>query len=479
MADKFRYLSKLSNTPMARLPSNNCYRDVLQRLFTQVWIMRRATFLPSGLVAVFCSWAISVGCEQKLWAQRLYPPPNIPGMGYTNAQESSSRAIRTAVPFLLISPDAASTALGGSGVSTLTLSANDVYWNGGKLALIDKKAGVNLSYTPWPQDLSNEMFLANIAGYYKLGRLQTLGLSLQYFNLGTYDLLNQQGAVFQHLSPRELALSLAYARRLSPYVGLSLSGKFIHSNLAPDFVFSNQLDAQAGQGFAFDLGVYYRRVFDNTLAEWQWSWGLAIQNIGPKFSYGQLGDAQFLPTNLRLGTSLGCNLDFFNRLTGTVELGKLLVPTPPKRDAQGLPLRGMDPTRMGVLQGMLSSFADAPNGMREELQELAFSLGLQYSYDELLFVRVGYHHQHVQKGNRRFLSTGVGVKFDVFSIDFAYLFNFSFDQAAHETLRISTGLDFPSHAARPIQGSQAHLPLSMGDQGVLKNSQGSSISPIQ
>jgi hypothetical protein len=324
-------------------------------------------------------------------------------------------AITTAVPFLAISPDARHAALGDAGVAT-SADANAAYWNAGKLVFIEKSYGASLSYTPWLGKIVNDMSISYLSGFYKINRQQAVGLSLKYFDLGDISFRDEFNLPLGDYNPRELAFDLTYSRLLTENFSVGISGRYIWSNLTGAF---SGGDAQAGSSVAADIGVYYNKPIENAKNA-VWSLGASISNIGAKISYTGGDTKDFLPTTLRLGSAYHIELDPYNSLTFTMDISKLLVPTPPIRDENGEIIAGEDPDR-SLLSGMFGSFSDAPDGFSEEMKEIMLSTGIEYWYNNTFAGRLGYFNEAKTKGNRKYMTIGLGFRKNRFGIDVAYV----------------------------------------------------------
>ena len=382
---------------------------------------------------------VSLGLSKNVLAQT--GAPAILG------QDEDRRVITTAVPFLAISPDSRASGMGDVGVAT-SPDANATHWNPAKLAFLEPSFGISASFTPWLSKVVNDMSISYLSAYKKINQQQALGLSMRYFDLGDIQLTDRQGNLLNLVSPREFSLAATFALQLSENLSAGLSGRFIHSKLL-SWTNSNGTDGQAGISGAADVGIYYNKdiVFNGN--EGSWAFGANISNIGAKITYLDENQADFIPTNLRVGGAFTTYLDPYNKLTFAVDLNKLLVPTPPIYlrdsvtnrivfDANNNPqiLRGEDPDR-GLLSGMFGSFADAPDGFSEELQEVMISAGVEYWYNDLFAVRTGYFYEHANKGNRKYFTAGLGLRYQVFGVDFAYLLPQQQNHPLQETLRIS------------------------------------------
>jgi len=355
--------------------------------------------------------------------------------------------ITTAVPFLMVAPDSRAGALGDAGVST-TPDVNSQHWNPAKYAFIEKDMGFSLSYSPWLRALVNDISLAYLSGYKRINDNSAISASLLFFSLGEIvfkDADNQSRGTF---NPNEFAIDVAYSRKFSKHFSMAVAGRYIYSNLTQGQFVGNAA-THAGNSVAADIALYYQKEFKwrNGL-KGMWGLGANISNIGAKISYSDNVERDFIPTNLRIGPSFTLDLDDYNRLSFTFDLNKLLVPTPPiwtfdsvKNEYVVLPGNGKDP-RVGIVTGMIQSFYDAPNGFKEEMQEINFAIGAEYWYDQQFAVRVGYFYENKYKGNRKFFTLGAGFKYSVFGLDFAYLIPVDQRNPLENTLRFTLLFDF-------------------------------------
>jgi hypothetical protein len=291
----------------------------------------------------------------------------------------------------------------------------------------EKDAGLSITYTPWLKDLVPDIFLAYIAGYAKFGekdnKNQAVSFSMRYFSLGdiNYTDINAQPAGTG--KPREFSLDLGYSRKLSDNLAIGLSGKFIHSNIINGAGNSNGVTYKPGNAFAVDFGMFYTKQLnfnDETGQGSSINAGLAITNLGTKISYSN-DRKDFIPTNLGLGLAYNYNIDEFNKLSIAVDFNKLLVPSPQLTEDSSGNIIQTYPTDKSVLSGMFGSFGDAPGGGSEELKEVMVGIGAEYSYQNQFFARAGYFYENRYKGDRRFLTVGIGVKYSMFGLNFAYL----------------------------------------------------------
>lgn len=323
-------------------------------------------------------------------------------------QDSTRKVITTAVPFLTITPDSRAAGMGDAGVAT-SPDANSAYWNAAKLAFIDKSYGVSGSYTPWLGKIINDMSIFYLSGFYKITREQTVAASMKYFDLGEIQFNNGPGVnnILGRFNPREFAFDVTYSRLLTEQFSLGGTLRYIHSNLTGAFS-SGGVDARPGNSVAVDVGVYYTKPLVSKNSSL--SLGATITNIGAKISYSDANNKDFIPTNLRLGGAFKTELDAFNSLTFALDVNKLLVPSPTA-----------DSKNKALLNGIFGSFNDATGGFSEEIREFSVSSGVEYWYNETFAGRLGYFLEAKDKGNRKYLTAGIGAKIQKFGIDVAYL----------------------------------------------------------
>ncbi len=367
---------------------------------------------------------------------------------------SGINTITSAVPFLLISPDSRSGAMGDAGVA-ISPDANAVHWNPAKLVFIDEMndMGYSLSYSPWLRALVNDINLAYLSGYKRLDQFSTIGMSLRYFSLGSITFTDVYGQTIRDFNPNEFAVDLAYSRKLSNNFSAGLSARYIFSNLTGGTQVAGA-STKPGQSVSTDLSFYYvSNSFDIGDMPSTVALGANISNIGAKMAYTENADRDFIPTNFRLGSAINMNLDEYNKFTFTFDANKLLIPTPPIYDPNdpNVILSGRDPN-VGVATGMFGSFTDAPgslindgsnytieNGSRfkEELREVNLSAGAEFLYSELFAVRAGYFYEHPTKGNRQFISFGAGIKYKVIGLDLSYILALTQQSPLANTIRFS------------------------------------------
>jgi len=344
-------------------------------------------------------------------------------IGQLNGSEPNT--IETTVPFLTIAPDSRSGAMGDAGAAT-SPDINSQHWNPAKYAFISGNGGVALSYTPWLRNLVNDINLAYLIGYYRIDRQQVISGSLRYFSLGQIDFTDNNGNFIKPFNPNEFAIDAGYARLFSDKISGAIAFRFIRSDLTGNiYVEGVGGETKPGVAFAADIATYYHTPVKLKDKDGELAFGVDISNIGTKISYTDNQQKSFIPIDLRIGGRLTTELDEFNTLSFALDLNKLLVPTSPIYDTvtvNGKPkiLYGKDPN-VSVPLGMLQSFYDAPGGFKEEMREIMVSAGVEYLYRNQFAVRGGYFYEDKTKGNRKYFTLGVGMKLNVFGLDFAYL----------------------------------------------------------
>lgn len=336
--------------------------------------------------------------------------------------------ITTAVPFLRITPDARSGAMGDVGVA-LSPDANAMHHNASRLAFVEQDVSVSATYTPWLRTLGlNDVYLAYLSAYKNLDDLQTIGFGLRYFSLGEINFTDDQANSLGTGRPNEFEIAGAYARKLGENFSAAITAKFIFSNLANGQTVEG-IQITAGTAGAADVSLMYRTPLSVGRNESDLSIGLAITNIGTKITYTEDINRDYIPTNLALGAAWTYNLDDYNKITLAADVNKLLVPTPcldnpetPEDECDQTGEIGRpDYLEYSGIEGMFRSLGDAPNGLEEELRELMFSFGVEYWYNDQFAVRAGYFSEHRTKGNRKYLTVGLGLKYNIFGMNFSYL----------------------------------------------------------
>lgn len=349
--------------------------------------------------------------------------------------------ISTGLPIILIAPDAISSGMGDVGAAT-TPDAYSAHWNNAKLAFIDGIAGAYTTYTPWLRKLKvGDMNLFYLAGYYRINERSTAAASLTYFTLGDIDNNDIEGNKITTLHPNEFTIDASYALKLSDNLSLGATGRFLRSDLTNGQTISDgssNTATQAANSLAADIGLYYQQAIDKTQ---DFALGAFISNLGAKLSYSNDdNDKEFLPTNLRIGGRYTNRIDEYNKISVMLDFNKLLVPTPPLRNDT---TAWKDYNQIGVIEGALRSFGDAPGGLQEELQEIQISAGAEYWYSETFAVRAGYFFEHANKGGRQYATVGVGIRYSYFTGDFSYLIPTTIisTNSLANTIRVSIGLD--------------------------------------
>jgi len=352
--------------------------------------------------------------------------------------------IVTGVPFLRITPNARNGALGDAGIA-VSPDASAMHFNASKLAFVEDKLSVEASYTPWLRSLGlNDVYLAYMSGYYNIDDLQTMGFSLRFFSLGDIQFTDENGEPLAIGRPNEFEVAFAYSRKLAERFSAGVTAKFIYSNLAAGQSAPGGEVIETGTAGAADISFTYQAPIDLQNGESNLRLGLAVSNIGSKITYTASTVRDFLPANLGIGGAWEIDFDQYNRLTFTTDINKLLVPTPcvgPDCDEDN---NGIEDYREeSPIGAIFSSFGDAPGGFSEEMQELMYSFGLEYWYDQQFAVRAGYFNEHVLKGNRKYLTVGLGLKYNIFGLDFSYLVPTTNQRnPLDNTLRFSLAFDF-------------------------------------
>jgi Type IX secretion system protein PorV len=372
---------------------------------------------------------------------------------FSQISSGELNAIQTVVPFLTIAPDSRAGAMGDAGVAT----APDVYsmhWNPAKFAFIDGNAGLGISYAPWLRNLVPDINLAYLTGYKRIDSRQVIAGSLIYSSLGLVPLTDEFGNPLRNINPNEFAIDAGYSRLFTENLSGGVAFRFIYSNLTSGFSAGGDV-TKPGISFAADISGYYQKKITVFAKDAQLAFGLNFSNIGAKMSYSSSQPADFIPMNMRLGSSLTINLDHFNKITATLDLNKLLVPTPPiyynvgEIDAKGDTVHtavseiksGKDPN-VSVPVAIFQSFYDAPGGFKEELHEITYSAGLEYWYNNQFALRGGFSYEDPSKGNIKYFTTGAGFRLKAFTLDFSYLMPLAQNNPLARTLRFSIAFDF-------------------------------------
>ncbi len=379
-----------------------------------------------------------LACMASIVTLYAQPNPQTPISG----QVEERNPIITAVPFLTIAPDARSAGMGDAGVA-VSPDVNATYWNPSKLAFAENSIGASASVTPWLQKIVGDMALYYLSGYKKVNNNSAVGISMRYFDLGDMQFTDINRNVIQDFNPREFSFDASYALKLSQRFSMGVTTRFLHSNLSGNFTSgSTNTDTKPANSLSADVSAYYTNDelilggYDSQLA-----FGANLSNLGPKITYSDDDNRDFIPTTLRLGTALTTEFDPVNKLTFAFDVSKLMVPTPPitaiDENGDEVIVAGRDNSDRGWVEAMFLSVGDAPNGFGEEMRELMFAAGLEYWYNDLVAVRGGYFHENRNKGNRQYFTLGVGLRYQVFGIDFSYLISRQQNHPLADTLRFS------------------------------------------
>lgn len=349
--------------------------------------------------------------------------------------------INYGVTSLAIAPDSRGGGMGDIGVAT-DPDVNSQYWNPAKYPFAISPAGLSISYTPWLRKLVNDIDLAYVAGYYRLGDYQALSASLRYFSLGEVPLNGMDGTYQGSIKPYEMAVDVAYSRMLSERFSAAVALRFIYSDLA----YNRDEGMEPGKAFGADIALFYTNYVILGQRECMINWGLNLSNIGSKISYDKGGSSEFLPTNFRTGVSLMLPIDNYNILSFSADVNKLMIPTRPikqegESDVDYQERLDEEYRDLSPIKGIFTSWSDAPGGFKEELREFTWGLGVEYTYNNQFSVRGGYHWEHATKGNRKYFSAGAGFKMSVFSLDAAYLISTAQSNPLDQTLRFSLAFD--------------------------------------
>ena len=357
-------------------------------------------------------------------------------------KEDMFNPVNTSVTSQTIAPDARSAGMGDVGAAT-DPDVVSQYWNPAKYPFCISRAGVALNYTPWLRQLVSDMDLAYLSGYYRIGDYSSLSGSLRYFSLGeVYTNSSLDGSNDMTIKPYEMSVDVAYSLMLSEKFSLGAAVRWIYSDLTYDYT----EDTSPGSAFAADLSMYFQDYVNIGDRECQLGLGMNISNIGSKITFGGDDNSEFIPTNLRLGASLMVPVNEYNRFTIAADANKLLVPTYPKQKEGESTEDYMERVQkdyydISSISGIFKSFGDAPNGFKEELQEIQWSIGAEYVYHDQFSIRAGYHHESENKGNRKYFTVGAGFRMSVFSLDAGYVIATTKSNPLDQTLRFTLAFD--------------------------------------
>ena len=388
-----------------------------------------------------------------LRAAALAIPLMLPAVAFADdndIKDNEFNPVNTGVTTLDITPDARGSSMGNLGAAT-DPDINSQFWNPSKYAFAYSSGGLGISYTPWLRKIVNDIFLADVSGYFKLGGgdNQALSASFRYFSLGEVSLGTDTGMDMQTINPYELAFDVGYSRKLSEKFSMGVVLRYILSDLAYDDSYTGESNT-AASAFSADISGYYTTYPMVGRNECQFSWGFNISNIGTKVSYDHGENYAFLPTNLRLGAMFMFPLADYNTLAFGVDLNKLLVPTRPNQNNYDMDsVEGQDEyqkalddwNKMSPFTGIFKSFGDAPGGFKEDLQEIKWSVGAEYAYNQQFFVRAGYNYEHPNKGGRSYFSFGAGFSLNVVRLDASYMLATAQSSPLDQTLRFTLSFD--------------------------------------
>ena len=354
-------------------------------------------------------------------------------------KEDMFNPVNSAVTSQTIAPDARAGSMGDVGAAT-DPDVNSQYWNPAKYPFNISRAGVAINYTPWLRQLVNDIDLAQLVGYYRIGDYSAVSASLRYFSLGEVQLSESGNGMT--INPYEMSVDVAYSLMLSEKFSLAAAVRWIYSDLTYDYTD----DTSPASAFAADIACYYQNYINLGSRECQLGLGMNISNIGSKITFGGSDRSEFIPTNLRIGASLMIPIDDYNRISFAADANKLLVPTyPQQKDGESSADYDArvekDYYDVSSISGIFKSFSDAPGGFSEELKEIQWSAGAEYVYNDKFALRAGYHHESESKGNRKYFTVGAGFKMSVFSLDAGYVIATAKSNLLDQTLRISLSFD--------------------------------------
>lgn len=385
-----------------------------------------------------------------------------PTSSSATSKDLQLNSITTAMPFLSINPDSRSGGMGDAGTA-LSATPSSIYWNTAGLAFADKKSGLGISYVPWLRQLTNDIHLSYLSGYYKFGQRHAVTAGLRYFSLGNITYTDNTGGKIRDDKPSEFELISGYAFKLSDRLSIGVNGKFAYSNLTGGLIV-NGAQTKAGVAGAADLSFMYRNS-DLTLggSKGTYAFGTTVNTIGNKVSYSNLSGSDFLPMNLKIGNAYTAELDSYNKFTVSLDLQKLLVPTPAIYSSKGELLSGKV-SNVGVISGLLQSFSDAPglidissgdtifgsdgkaqvvkgSRLKEELNEINIATGMEYDYNDVFAVRGGFFYESTTKGARQYFNFGIGLKYNIIGFDISYIAALKRNNPLANTLRFSIRFD--------------------------------------
>lgn len=355
-----------------------------------------------------------------------------------NDLSGQMNVISTAVPFLTISPDSRAGGMGDVGVATSPDYASQA-WNPAKYAFLDDNMGVAVSYTPWLRKLVDDINLYYLSGFYRIDKQQTVAASLRYFSVGSILYKENADDPGYNVKPNEFAIDASYSRLLSKKFSGAVAFRYIRSDLGGGMT----ANLEAGNSFAADVAFFFKTPIGKKKSNSNLAAGVNISNIGSKISYDGGTTKEFIPTNLKIGTAYSTDIDQYNSITVALDFNKLLVPTPSlnSADQQSQQSYADENKDVSVISAMFKSFGDAPGGMDEEINEVNASIGAEYLYNKQFAIRAGYFHENENKGNRKYMTVGTGLKFNVFNIDASYIIPVNQNNPLANTIRFSLSFD--------------------------------------
>ena len=365
--------------------------------------------------------------------------------------EPTPNPVITSMPSLSIAPDARAAGLGDVGVAT-EADFNSQYWNPAKYAYMYSKGGITANYTPWLRKLVGDIDLAYLAGFYNFGDLGGgIGASFTYFSMGDVALTDLNGTKLQDVRPNEWALDLSYFRKLHEYVSMSVAVRFLYSDLnnGANSSIAGGAEMHPAWSMAADIGLYYRQPIEIKSGTSHFALGFTLKNLGGKMNYADDGSSNFIPSSMNIGLSYEIPCDKYNFLTLNLEANKMLVPTRRSKYTAGFDpndentwlMNQADYSALNPARGWLMSFADAPNGSKEEFNEVRWGAGVEYSYNKQFFARVGYSYENYYKGNRNVVTFGAGFHLSIVTLDVSYCVGLASSNPLDQTMRFTLGFD--------------------------------------
>jgi hypothetical protein len=378
------------------------------------------------------------------------------GQVLQTGQNERYNPIITAVPFLMITPDSRHAAMGDAGAAT-SPDANSQFFNPSKYAFIEGKSGFSFSYTPWLHQLVRDNYLTCLSGFYRLDDIQAIGSSLRYFSMGNVLLTGEDQSTLASVKPHEYAIDFSYSRKLSDKLSGGVALRYIRSDVNGGI---DQGYYSPAKGFAVDVSCYCFKSWGTKGYSKSLAFGTNISNLGSKISYNQGSNNELIPANMRIGSTFSKDLDRYSSLSLSLDLSKLLVPTPTTKITESdgtvivVPSYGSD---QPVISSIFNSFSDAPGGFREEMQEINLSFGLEYLYLGKFALRTGYFNEPVHKGNRKFLTAGAGFSMNFAHLDFSYIIPTRQDNPLSNTIRLSLLFNVETLSKKKVEAQLSSL----------------------